>query len=195
MKKSFSFICKAMAAAFLLSAPVFVTSCGDDDDPQPSTNGDGGQGEDPTKPASVKVAYDITLDQPWYDLFDVIRTVVDENGTVTDTMTTSTGYTNIYNYATAPSEFKLYVVAKPKKNVYELLEADKEYDFGWRLSASVMALNANGIEVPYLIPSSGKKETVNDDIHVKGSQFDAFVESITGTNQGDTLFKAEYTIK
>lgn len=192
MKKSFSFVYKAMAAAFLLAAPMFVTSCGDDDDDQPKKENT----DDTTNhPAKVEVAYDINLEQPWFDYFDVIRTVVDENGTKTDTMNVSSSYTCAYRYALAPSAFKVYVVAKPKANVHDLLEADKEYCFDWNISASVKAFSESGLEVPFLLPNSGSKQTANDSVYVKGSEFDEFVEAITGTNAKDTIFKAEYTIK
>lgn len=193
MKKSFSFVCKAMAAAFLLAAPMFVTSCGDDDDnDQPNKEGTDETG---TKPYSVKVAYDLTLEQPWFDCFDIIRTVVDENGTTTDTMTVSSSYTCGYSYATAPSVFKLYLVAKPKANVHDFLKADQEYCFDHDLSVSVMAYSKEGLEVPFMLPSSGKRQIAADSVYVKGSDFDNYVEALTSTSQKDTIFKAEYTIK
>ncbi len=188
MKKSYSTFCKALAAAFLLSAPMAFTSCGDDDDPvsKPATDS---STPSTTHPASVKFVYDATLEQPWFDYFDVIRTLVDENGTKVDTMEASIGYTREYDWISAPKAIKLCIVAKPKKNVHELLDSTEIYRFDYSFSASATGYSETGVEMPFSIPTSGMQYNSADELFVRGSDFDKLADAV------DTLFNVEYDIK
>lgn len=70
-----------------------------------------------------------------------------------------------------------------------------EYCFDHDLSVSVMAYSKEGLEVPFVLPSSCRRQIAADSVYVKGSDFDNYVEALTSTSQKDTIFKAEYTIK
>lgn len=190
MKKTIAFACKALAAGLLVASPLAVASCGDDDDDATTQGQTGATGD--RHPAKVAYSYDVEVTDAWLDLFDVVKTTVTSYGTeLTDTLYSEaeSGSFNI-EWASVPNVLKVYVVAKPKKNMGELVSADEDYDMSYYFKCSVTGLTEDGKESAFSLPGNGVSEVDGNGTFVRGSDLRKFAEVM-----GDTIFKAEYVIK
>lgn len=190
MKKTIAFACKALAAGILVASPLAVASCGDDDDDATQQGQSGTTGD--RHPAKVEYSYNVEVTDAWLDLFDVVKTTVTPYGAaVTDTLyaEAESGSFNI-EWASVPSMLKVYVVAKPKKNLDELVSANEDYDMSYYFKCTVTGLTEDGKESPFSLPSSGVSEVDGNGLIVRGADMRNFAAAM-----GDTIFKAEYVIK
>lgn len=144
MKRNVLSYARRMATIMLaLSAPVVLTSCGDDDD-EPTA---------PSNPAviqqtvtTVHTSYDFSLGEAWYQYFDIKVTYTSAGGDKSETLTMDEMNNFSVPYESAPAKYICKVVATPKTTYPQIVDTDT-YDLSVDIVAEVTGLNAAGAQV------------------------------------------------
>lgn len=141
MKKKF-FYSLAIAAAVMMTAPVFV-SCGDDDD-------DDGPKPDDKKATTVKVEYDVEFPDVAYQYCDITLEYVDEDGNVVRTSPLKDDFKKEITVPVDKANRRFSVSASVAlKEEYPTVDNNAIYEVGHDLEIEVADYDAKGTRLGF----------------------------------------------
>jgi len=151
----------ALLTVFAMMFAFILTSCGDDDGPDPDPQ--------PTHPAKIGVSYTLNLGDAWWDYFDTEVTYTTVEGrNVTATVQKGWRYAASARYDEAASEYQFKAKATPKASL-SAIDDDATYNLDREYNFTAFALKDNDTQES-VITTAGSSHG----LHAPGSKFPAY---------------------